>query len=137
MRARFGSCASLVVACALLIPGLAGCAGNPVTVIETAVAGMRAAVDDAQDVAAQTAVANVTVSIRSVLATQPEFGEQAIADALMASGATAVQTRAEGDAVVFGAAVAGGCVFGEVSSIESLSVEYGGAYPDGSCLDPQ
>ena len=62
--------------------------------------------------------------------------EDAVRTALLDAGASDVQLRASAGAVLFGAGVAGGCLYGAVDE-NAVSVELGGFILDGGCLPAQ
>jgi hypothetical protein len=89
--------------------------------------------DQAHQVANEALVAAATTGLQALQATGA-VTEDAVRDALEKAGAAEVETRVVGDSLLFGAEVAGGCVYGSVGASGSVSIDLGGVNADGGCL---
>lgn len=88
--------------------------------------------DDAVD-AARDIIPGVVVALDGVR-TRAAVTPEAVVVALEGEGLSGVQTRADGERMIFGAvAPGGGCIYGEIREL-SVQVEVGGLIPDAGCL---
>ncbi|WP_203580973.1 hypothetical protein [Microbacterium hibisci] len=118
---------AIALAAAVLAVTLTGCAG-----VEVDAPG-KELMDQAQQVADEALVAAATTGLEALQATGA-VTEEAVSDALEAAGAADVETRVVGDGLLFGAQVAGGCVYGTIDTSAGVTVDLGGLNADGGCL---
>ena len=119
---------------ALVIAGawlLAGCAGGPFPSPSPG-----ELIDRAHEVADEALVAASTTALQ-VLEASGRISEEAVRSAIEKAGADDVETRTTGDAVLFGARVADGCVSGSVGGGDPVTVELTAPNADDGCLPAQ
>ena len=119
---------------ALVIAGawlLAGCAGGPFPSPSPG-----ELIDRAHEVADEALVAAATTALQALEASG-RVSEEAVRSAIEKAGGDRVETRLTGDAVLFGARVADGCVSGSVGGGDPVTVELTAPNTDGGCLPAQ